>query len=492
MAGRKYCIMMELRNYIPWKGKRLSAVLGLSLDGSKLEGVVVRRTDAAFEIQQPFSASLSLDPLTADPELVGRELRNHLDQAGIKERACVLALPLKWVLTTQVEVPAMPEADVPGFLQIEAERGFHADTATLHVTHSISRSAAGRQHALLAAIPKGHLEAMEKVLRAARLSPVSFSLALPAMQPPAAQPNEGVLAVALGETNVGLQITCGGGIAALRTVEGALETEGSRRLLNAEVIAREARITLGQLAPDTRQTVRQVKVFGPRELSQQLADEIELRLEPLGLQVESVRKQERRLAGLALPADAPVSAAISVAAERLAGTGPALEFLPPRVTAWQRVSNRYASGKLRTAGAIAGAAVLIVICLFLYQQFQLTRLDAEWKRMAPKVSELDKITQQSRQYRPWFDESFRSLTILKQLTQAFPEEGSVSAKSIEIRDQNIITCTGVARDNPSLLKTLDRLRTNNEVSELKVDQIRGKPPTLQFTFDFRWNEGGRL
>jgi len=34
------------------------------------------------------------------------------------------------------------------------------------------------------------------------------------------------------------------------------------------------------------------------------------------------------------------------------------------------------------------------------------------------------------------------------------------------------------------------LRAANGVSDLKVDQIRGKSP-LQFTFDFHWTEGGR-
>ncbi len=79
---------------------------------------------APCTFNSPFSVSLSLDPLTNDPELVGREIRNHLDAVGIRERHCVVGLPLKWALTTHLEVPELPEADVASFLQIEAERGF--------------------------------------------------------------------------------------------------------------------------------------------------------------------------------------------------------------------------------------------------------------------------------------------------------------------------------------------------------------------------------
>jgi hypothetical protein len=38
---------------------------------------------------------------------------------------------------------------------------------------------------------------------------------------------------------VGLQITCGGGVAALRALEGAIENEGGRRTLHADLVARE-------------------------------------------------------------------------------------------------------------------------------------------------------------------------------------------------------------------------------------------------------------
>ena len=71
--------IMNLTRIDLLKRQRLSGVLGLALDGSRLDGVVLRRTNGALHVQQTFSVSLSLDPLTNDPELVGREIRNHLD-----------------------------------------------------------------------------------------------------------------------------------------------------------------------------------------------------------------------------------------------------------------------------------------------------------------------------------------------------------------------------------------------------------------------------
>src|SRR5205809_546871 len=60
------------------------------------------------------------------------------------------------------------------------------------------------------------------------------------------------LALLVGEHSVALQVACGGGIGALRLLEGSLETEGGQRRLDADVVARELRVTLGQLPQDVR------------------------------------------------------------------------------------------------------------------------------------------------------------------------------------------------------------------------------------------------
>jgi Tfp pilus assembly PilM family ATPase len=121
------------------KRKRLTSVLGLALDGSRLDGVVLRRTNGSLQLLQSFSVTLTLDPLTAAPELVGREIRNQLDAAGVRERHCVVGVPLKWALTAHTELPPLPEADAASLLQMEAERGFPCDVATLQLAIRAAR-----------------------------------------------------------------------------------------------------------------------------------------------------------------------------------------------------------------------------------------------------------------------------------------------------------------------------------------------------------------
>ncbi|HEV2434666.1 MAG TPA: hypothetical protein VG077_01585 [Verrucomicrobiae bacterium] len=489
------------------KRRRLASVLGLTLDGSRLEGVVLRRTNGSLQLRQAFSVMLSLDPLTAVPELVGREIRNHLDAAGVRERRCVVGIPLKWALTAHTELPPLPEADAASLLQLEAERGFPSDITTLRLADSRCPLAAGQQHVTLAGIPNAQLAALEQVLAAAKLKPVSFSLGLMALQPPGrrsparrdeevvSQPAgsesgapAGILALAIGESQVGLQITRGG-VAALRALEGAIGDEAGRRELHADLVAREARITLGQLPAELRDAVKRIRIFGPRELAQRLADEMELRFEPMGLKVELVSAYAPNEFGAQLPSEAPVSPAFSLAARWLTGETPVFEFLPPKPSAFEQLVSRYASGRLRSAGAVAAGAVVLAGGLFLFQEMQLILLRSQWSAMSAKVQELDGLQQEIRQYRPWFDDSFRSLTVLRQLTMAFPEDGSVTAKTVEIRGGNTVTCTGTAQDNGALLRTLNQLRTADGVTDVKLQQIRGRSP-MQFSFDVHYGNGG--
>ena len=469
--------------------KKLTTVLGLALDGSRLDGVVLRRTNGALAVLQSFSAALTLDPLTAAPELVAREIRNQLDAAGVRERHCVFGVPLKWILTVQTELPAsLPVADATSLLQLEAEKGFHADVATLQVSDSRSPLAAEKTNVLLAGIPGTHLAALENILAAAKLKPVSFTPGISALQFPG-DDKSGVLALAIGESSVGLQITAGGGVAALRSLEGAVEDAAGRRTLHADVVAREVRITLGQLPATLRDAVKRIRIFGPRELAQPLMDEMELRFEPMGIKVEFVSAYAPDEFGVTLPVEASLSPAFSLAARFLAGQKLAFEFLPPKPNFIEQFAAKYSSGRLRTTGAVAAGVAVIFLAVFLFQQIQLWHLRSQWSQMAVKVGQLQAIQDNIRQYRSWYDGSCRHLAILRQLSLAFPEDGSVTAKNIAVRDGNAVTCSGTARDYAALLAMQAKLRSAAGVSGVKLEQIRGKAP-MQFVFSFKSNPGG--
>ena len=134
---------------------------------------------------------------------------------------------------------------------------------------------------------------------------------------------------------------------------------------------------------------------------------------------------------------------------------------------------------------LAAALVLIIAAMFAYQQWQLTRLRARWNQMSDKVKELTEVQNQVVQFQPWFDTSFHYLTLLKDLTVAFPQQGTVTAKTVEIRDKNTVSCAGTAQSYAALLATTHQVGLIEGVSDF-LPQTRGKSP-IQFSFEFKLN-----
>ena len=100
------------------------------------------------------------------------------------------------------------------------------------------------------------------------------------------------------------------------------------------------------------------------------------------------------------------------------------------------------------------------------------------------------IRDRVRQFRPWFDDTVPSLRVTRMLTEAFPEEGTVWMRSLEIKNRSEVSCAGLARSNAEWMAMLDRLRATPGVEDLQTLQVRGADP-LQFSLGFRWDTGYR-
>lgn len=461
--------------------KQSTVVLGLTLDNGMLHAVEAKRSNGTIQVLKQITAPLTLDPLRDESELAGREIRNLLNGAQIAGKRCVVGVPAQWALTIHTQVPAMEPEDVASFLEIEAERGFTCGADELQTASRIYTAENGERHATVIGISKNYLERLEAVLVAAQLKPVSFSIGILALP----EAREGKITAEIGESRIDILLGASEGIVALRTIQGVIDTEGAEQRVQGELVARELRITLGQVPEAARQSVQQMNIFGEPRFAQQLLADLAARGQSAGWRVRHVPVYRDAHHGLMIAGEPPVSSALSLAAQHLSDGGIEFEFLPPKPSVWDQLATKYASRRLAYAGA--GAAILLLLLggAFIYQQFQFSKYRDEWAGMKTKVTELESLQENARRFRPWHDSTLATMSIIRRITEAFPEEGSVSAKIVEIRNGSTISCTGTAQDNQSLLKTIDRLRGAPQVRDLRVDQIRGKAP-LQFTFNFQW------
>jgi hypothetical protein len=473
------------------KRKSLSSILGLSIEDGQLTAAVVRKAGRGFRLAQSLQAPLTLDLMTNDSELVGREIRDLLAKAGIRESRCIVCAPLNWVLSLRTEVPELSEKDAASFFSVKAEREFPFGPEDLSISISQFQSPSGRNEALVAAIPRHHLNRLLAALKAARLQPVGITLGVTALLPAESAPSEGVVTLLVGDAGIDLIASVGRGTAALRALKEVTDPEAEGNLIDPQEVARQIRITLGQLPEDMQEAMGTIRFFGRQEQVERLLPEMSRSVQSLKLSVEAGKPPTAIQASPETVANFPPGVP-AAAADRLGSHAAPFEFLPPRVSRFRQITGRISSRGTRWLAAAAAVLVLGVTAILLHQHFRLARLESAWSAIEPRVVEVETVQANIRRYRDWFDDSAPNLVILRRLTEAFPEPGTVWADSLTIRRPPdsappIISCSGRARSNREWLEMLQRLGNTKGV-EPQFEQVRGEDP-LEFTLHLQWNEG---
>lgn len=480
-----------------------SSLLGIALEHERMTAVALHRSNGKVQVRQTLQTALSLDPVTNDPELVGREIRNHLSKAGIHENRCVVCVPLNWALTMRTELPDLSEEDTSSYLHLQAERGFPFAPEDLSISVSRYRMPDGVGGATIVGIPLTRLDALLRGLRAAKLRPISITLGVTSLLKRETTSQSGVVTLLVGEDGIDLAVSTGGGVTALRSLNASVTADPEGTAVDADTIARELRITLGQLPRDQRDTIRTVQVFGPTHLAAPLSAALqngtgadEIPVEMGGVMPEVYSAEARTLEQLP-------PGAVGPAANRLLGRPAALEFLIPQSSRLRQLTGRMSSRAALWLGGAAAAVVLVAASALFVQHWRLSRLERQWKVIEPRFLEVAAIQENVRRFRPWFDDSAQSLRIIRSLTEAFPEDGDVWARTLEIKVPPdfgrgaseasrpaglVVKCTGRARSTQQWLDVLQQLGKTKGVTNLHAGPLTGKDP-LQFEVSFGWNAG---
>jgi hypothetical protein len=311
-------------------------------------------------------------------------------------------------------------------------------------------------------------------------------MGISATQSPSQQPSSRVLTLALSHFGLELQVTGGGGIIALRSLDAAVESEGPRRKVSADLVAREVRITLGQLPGGFSDGPGPIKVFGEGDATRQFVTEIAPRLSALGLRVEPMDRPAAVSFDSAPKPEIAASPVLALAAAYVLSGDVGPDFLPPKVSPWRQfVSTKLSTQKLAYAGGAAAVVAVILGGMFGWQQIQLYNLNSRWGDIEKRVTELNAEAANIEKYRPWFDQNCSALQIMAKLTSAFPEYGYVTVKTLEVRDLSTITAHGIATTMPYFNSVREALGKIPGVVELHADTA-GLPPQINYNLTYQW------
>jgi hypothetical protein len=127
--------------------------------------------------------------------------------------------------------------------------------------------------------------------------------------------------------------------------------------------------------------------------------------------------------------------------------------------------------------------------MFVYQQIQLTTLEQRKKSLEKSAADVKQAKAQMDKFRPWFDDSYTGIRILRRIVEAFPPEGTVTAQRVQIKDLTEVSCDGVATDNRAFLAFRQRLSITPGLTNVNIVQLTGVQPNLQFNLKMEWVGG---
>jgi len=459
----------------------MRSAVAITIESGRIAVKLVRGDADGTKPAPSLSVPVGGDDVLKDPDKAGQELGAALNGAGIRERDCVVCVPAGWALTASTDLPEVAEEDLRGYLELRAEREFSSSANDLRLGYCAYSLPSGQRRATLAALSGKKIEAVERMLAVSNRRATSISLAL---EKCLSKP-EAMIHFLTNGNHTDVVVTAGGGVAGLRSLTGP-QANGDTAF-DPVAFCRDVRITLGRLPEPVRQQIRRAAFTGPS--AQSLC--VQTRYDLLRMGIES---SETTYAATAVGSpQETVGAAAEAARLKLSGQAIAFEFVVPETKRWQELFQRFDTQRRRTLLAgVAGLVVLPLLLLFIRAQIE-SHLESEWAHMKTKAEELDALQQKIHQFRPWFEPTPQEMELMNSLVSAFPEDGEVWAKSVQVASGNKVSCTGFARSQAALLDFLTRLRGRSDVTALQVpqwqqmQQVRGDKP-IQFSLTYQWEE----
>ncbi|MCK5805674.1 MAG: hypothetical protein KAI66_22770 [Lentisphaeria bacterium] len=424
-----------------WQSKRRTVILVPATDG------VYAFRSIADSAQSGEGIWIPLLLQDGREEDLGGALRAKLEQAGFHASNCLLAVPPTWCADQLVMLPSTPVPDETEFFRLQAEikLPFSSNETALSISRfSLSD---GTRGALLIALPLTRLQRWERLLAASGLACRGMFPAVWGHDSQSATPEA---VVTHHGQDVFLQVAGVDGMVVWRHLGTSTDTVHC---------ARQLRIALVSLPPGAVAGLAGIRIVAPenmRDTAEQGFGGLRDASYLPGLKVDFSCQPTAQ--------DIAASLAAEASASRLA-----------TFQDWSNEPTRSVGQRSRVVIAVVAVLLALLVLgagLLVKQAFRLGRLQDEQARLAPTVRHVENLRQTIRDLRPWFDTRPRTLDVLRAITEAFPDRGSVWVTQLSVVDGHEVKLMGLAANTDAWLTMQEQLRQSSRIAQLRVSQAR--------------------
>ena len=400
---------------------------------------------------------------------LGKALRQMLRREGFTASRCVIGLPAAWLACREKTLPAADDESIRGAMALATERDFASGPQELVFDYVRSQTTTGTA-ALVIAVPRRIVEQLHVLCHAAGLHMTAITPSVAALALAGNAATTASMVLCLQPHGVELALQSAGSIRVIRHLPIVLD----RNAPQFGPLLSELRRVMASLGAGPAATAAcKLAIWDGLGLATSAASELQrglsmpvtwchasrdLRLE------EASASPSAKQSGPALPAPAALACFAS---------GPAtLDFLHSRLAAPKK---KWATQRTRLAIAAAAAVVLFAawaLVDYWSNQSQIANMVQQLAKLDGPAKDAATVVDDVTFARSWYDHRPQLLNGLREVTQAFPQDGRIWATSMVIHGDLQISLSGKASSEAAVLEVLDHLKANPHLAGVKPQAIR--------------------
>ena len=469
---------------------KIRNILGLAFEDRCILAAEVHMRGGKAHLRQSGELVIADGMSQANPSELGRQLRQFLKANHFSAKAAVVGLPAKWLIAKALSVPPTSASALSGILNIQAERAFSLDPKDL-VFDYYGRSNSAESSTLLLMATHGrrisHISALAKAAGLQLIAITPTSHALRSIE----SDNDSDLAIYVRDDylefwspKADLPWIRHGARSAWQTQkehDKALQTEISRLLW---------------LSP------RDGPGSGPHNLTLYTSSALDGKwIESLNRSLSAqaaVAEGGARLRSVKLDAGDMKEAGASGAAAALALAGLRerklfVDFLHSRMVPKKKITPT----RTLVWAAVACVAVVAVSVAAVWDwrtdRRDIATYTEQLSAMSGDIEAARQVVERMSYAAGWTSRRPEFLECLRQLTQTFPEQGSVWATNLALRENGQGLVTGKSLAEGNVLAVLDAIKLNKVFQDVQMLYMRDAgrdTDEVSFAISFRFS-GGR-
>lgn len=466
--------------------------LGLAVEEGSILAADIEWGEADYKVTNTaefvFPEELSFD----EPETLGQVLGQFLRENGFSAKKTIIGFPAKWLLIREKTIPPTSAESLAGIIKIQAEREFSLDPDEMVLDYTEGEDSEEIRSLLMVAVLGKNLDRTVKTVQTAGLKVLSVSVSSIALteacrfQMLPASPRY-LLYIRPDYAEL-LEIR-GRSIRSVKHIQHHLK-KGEINSFVAEI----NRIISFAPSAGGNQVPEGLLVWNAAQLEPKVVEDLESTFSSLVKVVDGNAFPVIDKFAFSREAEQALFAVPAALGQLIGGEKrPAIDLLNSRMSVKKtRIEKR----QIKWAAAIG--FTLIFCCLMLIFDLQREKEDVVLLRdrleaMREDIRVAEDIVQKVGMARGWYSGRPRILDCLRELTGAFPEQGSIWATNLALNENMRGIVSGKATDEQYVLEVLDKLKDNPSFSDVQMVHMRENGRSSQevsFSINFTYVNRG--